>query len=230
MKYPNAFAALLGLVALTATVAPAQATEKANWTATVNVNGDGTHVLGNPGAKVKVDEFISYTCEHCASFHTEADAPKRLAYVQPGKVSVRIVHFVRDPVDLAVALAAHCGGPAGFFARHNMFLATHDKWMAKVRKTKESQRNRWTTGDMPSRMRAIASDIDLYGMMAPKGYDRAAVDRCLSDTALANRISAQRAEGERLGVPGTPSFAIGGVEVKNAHNWQSLKSAIDSQL
>src|SRR5690606_26378810 len=127
------------------------------WLATVAVGADGTHVLGNPDATVKLDEFISYTCPHCANFEKQAEAPIRLAYVMPGKLSVRIVHLIRDPVDLTVAMLTNCGDPAGFFLRHQIFLQSQDKWLARMDGMTDAQRQRWTSGDLPARMRAIAS-------------------------------------------------------------------------
>ncbi len=223
--------AFLILSATLTSVAPAQTTQKKqNWTATVSTRADGTHVLGNPDAKVKVDEFVSYTCSHCADFQKKADAPLRLAYVQPGKVSVRIVHLIRDPVDLTVAMLTNCGNPSGFFNRHQIFLQTQDKWLPKAKAASDAQRSRWTNGDLAGRFRAIAGDFGFYELMAPRGFTRAAVDRCLADQEMAQRVVAQSSEAKRLNVPGTPSFAIDGALLDSVHDWPALDSAIKSRL
>lgn len=218
------------LSASVASVAQAQTAAKKNWTATVTVQPDGTHVLGNPQAKVKLDEFVSYTCPHCATFEKKADAPLRIAYVQPGKLSVRVVHLVRDPIDMTVAMLTNCGSPAGFFKRHQTFMHTQDIWLRKAEGASEGQRSRWTSGDMAARLRAIASDFGFYALMEPRGFSRAAVDRCLADTAMSKRIAGQSAEARKLDVPGTPSFAIGGVLLESVHDWPTLESAIKEQL
>jgi protein-disulfide isomerase len=201
-----------------------------NWAATVAVQADGTHVLGNPDAKVKIDEFISYTCPHCASFQREAEAPVRIAYIMPGKVAMRVVHVVRDPVDLAVAMLTNCGDPNGFFARHNAFLASQRVWLARANATTEAQRARWIGGAVPTRMRAIASDLDFYTIMSRRGTSRAQTDRCLADVEVARRVAAQRGEAERIGLAGTPGFAIGGVLLEEVSDWSALKAAIDARL
>lgn len=224
----RAFAFVL-LSASLAGTAPAE-TPKKNWLTTVTVKGDGTHVLGNPDAKVKLDEFVSYTCPHCAAFEKKADAPLRLAYVQPGKLSVRVVHLVRDPIDLTVAMLTNCGEPAGFFKRHQTFLHTQDKWLPKMGTASEAQRSRWTSGDMAARFRAIASDFGFYELMAPRGFSRAAIDRCLADKNLGQRIAAQSAQARELDVPGTPSFAIGGALLDSVHDWPALETAIKARF
>lgn len=226
----RAFAILCLTASLAGTAAAQTRPQKQNWTATVSTRADGTHVLGNPNAKVKLDEYVSYTCPHCADFEKTADAPMRLAYVQPGKLSVRIVHLVRDPIDLTVAMLTNCGDPAGFFRRHQTFLHAQDKWLKKAEGASEAQRSRWTSGDMTTRLRAIASDFGFYDLMAPRGFTRAAVDRCLADKDMGKRIAAQSAEARKLGVPGTPSFAIDGALLDSVHDWPSLDTAIKSRL
>ncbi len=230
MKITNTLAALFAALSLAAIAAPAHSASPPNWTATVAVAEDGTYTLGNPEAKVQVTEFVSYTCPHCANFQKQAEAPLRLAYVMPGKVSVRVVHFVRDSVDLTIGLLVQCGDPKGYFARHNQFLQEQDRWLSKAGKLTKAQRDRWAAGDFAAGMRAIASDLAFYDLMAHRGYDRTKVDRCLGDTALANKLLAQYSDAKRLGVPGTPSFAIGGKLIDSAYDWPTLDAAIKGQL
>ena len=230
MKTSKGLAALFAALTLAATATPALSAKPPNWTATVAVAEDGTHTLGNPEAKVQVSEFVSYTCPHCANFQKQAEAPLRLAYVMPGKVSVRVVHFVRDPVDLSVSLLVQCGDPKGFFARHHTFLTSQSKWLAKANKLSKTQRDRWTGGDFAAGMRAIASDLGFYDIMAHRGIDRSSVNRCLADSALAQKITAQRDEAKRLGAPGTPSFAIGGKLMDSVYDWPTLDAAIKGSL
>ncbi len=230
MKTAPALTWLLAALTLTASAAPALSASPPNWAASVSVAEDATHTLGNPDSKVQVTEFVSYTCPHCANFQKQAEAPLRLAYVMPGKVSVRVVHFVRDSVDLTIGLLVQCGDPKGFFARHNQFLQEQNKWLTKAGKLTKAQRDRWGSGDFAWGMRAIASDLGFYDLMAHRGYDRAQVDRCLADTALANKLLAQYSDAKRLGVPGTPSFAIGGKLVDSAYDWPTLDAEIKSAL
>jgi protein-disulfide isomerase len=230
LNIAHALSAALAALILAATAAPAAADSKSNWAATVAVAEDATHTLGNPDAKVQVTEFVSYTCPHCAHFQKQSEAPMRLAYVMPGKVSLRVVHFVRDSVDLNIGLLVQCGDPKGFFARHNQFLQEQDKWLTKAGKLTKAQRDRWGSGDFAWGMRAIASDLGFYDLMAHRGYDHAQVDRCLADTALANKLLGQYADAKRLGVPGTPSFAIGGKLIDSAYDWPTLDAEIKGQL
>ena len=203
---------------------------KANWTATVNVTEAGGHVLGNPGAPAKLTEYVSYTCDHCAAFQRESNAPLRIAYVQPGKVSVKVQHLLRDPIDLTVAMLTNCGNPKGFFKRHHTFLYNQDKWMAKLPAITRERRQHWSHGEMRNRLRAVARDFGFYEMMKRQGYSRTRVDACLGDTAMAQRLVAQTEAARKLGVKGTPSFAINGTLLTGTHSWTALQPKLKAVL
>lgn len=220
---------ILGVMAVAALSLAATAQSR-NWNTTVAVTPTGSHVLGNPAARVKLTEFISYTCSHCAHFDREASDRLRVTGVAQGKVSIEVRHLVRDPIDMTVAMLTNCGPPAKFFLNHSAFLRSQDNWIGNANNASAAQRQRWSTGDMPSRMKAIASDFGFYPIMATRGYDRMTVDRCLSDRAMAQQLAAQTESASKLGVTGTPSFLINGQLLAGTHDWQSLQPQIEARL
>lgn len=223
-----AFAALLSIGA--GKPAPTAAGPHPNWLATIAVTPAGSHQLGNPAAPVKLIEYVSYTCPHCAQFQRQADAPMRIAYLQPGKVLVEVRHLVRDPVDMTVALLTNCGAPGRFFANHNLFLQSQDRWIAPLASASAAQKARWASGDNASRMRAIAADFGFYAMMERRGYDRPTVNRCLADEAMAKRLAAQTAAAAELGVNGTPSFLLNGLLLTGTYDWSSLDAQLQARF
>jgi protein-disulfide isomerase len=219
-------AALAGATLLLAAAAP----KTVGWNYTVTLTPAGSHVLGNPAAKVKLTQFVSYTCTHCAEFEVEADGPLRLGYIATGKVSVEVRHFLRDPVDLTAALLTNCGAKEKFFLNHAALMRSQKVWMARMASASTAQRQRWTSGDPAARSRAIASDFKFYEIMASRGYDRPSVDRCLGDAAMAQRLADQTAEGHKLGIHSTPSFAIDGMLLIATHEWSLLRPQIDARM
>ena len=201
-----------------------------NWTATIHVASDGAHVLGNPDAPIKVAEYVSYTCPHCAHFQMQSEAVMRLAYVQPGKVSVKVEHLVRDPIDLAAALLTNCGDPARFFVRHNDFLGSQETWAPKAQAASAGQRQRWGSGSLAQRMQAIAADFDFYSIVERRGIGRAEADRCLADQAMVDKLMQQRQAAIASGINATPSFTINGTVLDNTHDWAGLDAAIKQHL
>lgn len=220
----------LATLALAALAATAATPPRSNWSTTVAVTAAGTHVMGNPAANLKLAEYVSYTCSHCASFQSQSEAPLGLAFVMPGKVSVEVRHFVRDPVDLTAAMLTNCGEPARFFRNHNAFLMGQAKWIGAMERASAGQRQRWTSGTPLARRRAIAQDFGFYPMMERLGYSRAAADRCLADDAMARQLAAQTQEAVRLGVAGTPSFLLNGDLLAGTHDWRSLETQLRARL
>lgn len=218
---------LLALTAATLTMAAGPAT---NWNALVTRTAVPSHVIGNPAAKVKLATWVSYTCPHCAQFEVQADAALKLQYIRSGKVSVEIRHFVRDPVDLTVAMLTNCGPKEKFSLNHSAFMRSQSVWLNTMSRSTPAQQQRWSTGDLPVRARAIASDLRFYQIMATRGYDRIAVDRCLADTALAKRLADGTEEGSKLGISGTPSFTIDGQLLLGTHDWGLLEPQLQARL
>ncbi|WP_404479868.1 thioredoxin domain-containing protein [Novosphingobium sp. BL-52-GroH] len=201
----------------------------ANWAGQIAVTADGSHRFGNPDAPVKLNEYVSYTCPHCAHFHKESDPVLRLTVVPKGQVSVTVTNFLRNPIDLTIAMLTNCGDPKRFFVRHNAFFATQDVWMAKIEKITRDQQARWYQGELTDRMRAISGDLGFYDKMESWGIGRAQVDVCLANKPMLDKLRAQQAEVEKLGFQGTPSFTLNG-DVLDANDWASVSKAITAKL
>jgi protein-disulfide isomerase len=201
-----------------------------NWN-TVVAEIDGAHRIGNPDAKVKLVEYVSYTCPHCAAFTQEADDRMRLAYIMPGKVSLEVRHLIRDPVDLTVVMLANCGPAAKFPQNHSSFMLQQARWIAPLSSATAAQRQRWTSGPGPARRRAIANDFGLYRIMETRGYNRPELDRCLSDEAAATRFADQsQKDWDRPGIDSTPSFSINGIVMPGTHAWDTLEQQLNDFL
>lgn len=199
----------------------------ANWTQTAAVTPEGHHVLGNPAAPLRLVEFVSYTCPHCAQFEVESEAQLKLGMIGPGKGAVEVRNFVRDPIDITVALITNCVPANRFFPLHTAFMRTQPQWIGPLASSSPAQRQRWTTGPFASRTRAIASDFKFYEFMATRGMDRPTLDRCLANEALASKLARQTDDAvQALGVSGTPSFMIDGIVLAGTHNWQALRPQI----
>ena len=209
----------------------AAAGAKANWNAVVSRTALDSHLLGNPNATIKLVEYISYTCPHCAHFEEESDAQLRIGFVGPGKGSIEVRNFVRDPVDLTIALLTHCGPTAKFFGNHSAFLRHQTTWLTQAASLTEAQRQRWSNPDFAARTRAIAGDLGLYSLMEARGYDRPALDRCLGDRALADRLAKNTKDAAAKDfVTGTPSFVLDGVPLSGTYSWATLKPQIEARL
>lgn len=222
MRLKTIALAALGLLAASAAAAATQ-----NWATTV-ARVQTAHVIGNPQAPSVVTEYISYTCPHCATFVKEGEDSLKLGYVATGKVKLEVRHLLRDPVDLTAAMLAHCGAAAKFPLNHSAFMRAQDQWLPKMASASEAQRQRWSTGDMVARRKAIASDLGFYAIMERRGYTRVQADQCLANTALATQMAEQaQADWKIPGIGGTPAFAIDGNVLAGTHSWQALRTQLE---
>jgi protein-disulfide isomerase len=200
-----------------------------NWLTVVDTKGGG-HAIGNPQAKVKLTEFVSYTCPHCGHFAAEAANAVDL-YVASGKVQLDVRHVIRDPVDLTAAMLAECGPAIKFPRNHAALFAAQPKWLPIVARSTPAQQARWTSGPGGQRRRAIASDMGFYDLMATRGYERVELDRCLNDEALAKRLADQSAaDDKKWDISSTPSFAIDGTLLAGTWEWSVLRPQLDARL
>lgn len=222
------FTAVFKAAALTVAALAIGGASPGNWNTTVTQTNGG-HRIGNPDAKVKLVEFISYTCPHCAKFTRESDGPLKVGYIAPGDVSVEVRHLIRDPVDLTAAVLANCGTADKFAQNHAAFMFGQEQWIAPLARVTQAQRQRWTNNS--AGRRAIASDFGFYKLMEERGYRRSEVDRCLADDDAAQTLAENSAEDwKRPGISGTPSFAINGVVLPGTHAWTPLERQIKEFL
>ena len=86
-----------------------------DWSHTVVATAEGGFRMGNPAAKVKLVEYGSLTCGHCANFARAGVASLVGTYVRSGKVSYEYRNFILNGLDVAASLVARCGGASRFF-------------------------------------------------------------------------------------------------------------------
>ena len=219
------FAALL----LIAVACPASAKTAPKATAkaiAVVVTPSGSHLVGNPHAPVRLVEYISYTCPHCAAFEAESAAPLRASYITTGNVSLEVRHWPRDPIDLTAAALAACAEPRQFLGLHHALMQAQPK-LAGV---SIEQLRHWGTMDARAAAHEIAAATQLYAIGAGFGVDRAKADRCFADTALLRRIAVQGEDGSKQGVKGTPTFFLNDMRIYDTVTWAMLAPQIAARL
>ncbi|MEZ5709443.1 MAG: thioredoxin domain-containing protein [Blastomonas sp.] len=226
-----ALAGALALAPAAMLIAPQQAGQAApaaqtDWSRRISTTPMGAHMLGNPLAKTRLVEYMSYTCPHCAHFEEEAYGPIRKLFVGKGNISFEVRNLLRDPVDMTVALLARCGGKSKFFANHKALLARQSVWLGKAASANQQG---WYQGPFDDRLKKISADIGLYDEMATLGFTRAQADACLTDKAAQKAVLALSKYGSDTDkVNATPSFTINGKLLDNVHDWKKLEGALTS--
>lgn len=212
------------------TARPKAAAAAPRWDQTVTMTTDGFPVLGNPAAPVKLVEFISYTCDHCAEFSKDSKVPLNGVLVRQGKVSVELRPYLRNSVDQVPSLLALCGPKSKYFGNSAALLAAQAVWFKPPADPGYEQRWQSLESKPADRRRMVARDLGLYKVMLARGYTRAALDTCLNDQAKLDRLGKQTDyAGTTIGVVGTPSFLIDG-KLQDIYGWPELAPRITAAV
>jgi protein-disulfide isomerase len=204
---------LVGLVCLVGAAPPR------DWTRVVNRTPAGTFVLGNPAAPVKLVEYVSYTCPHCAHLTAESAPVLRAQWVRSGSTSVEVRHQIHEALDLAAALLARCAGPR-FFEVTDAFYAAQTSWYPRGADFIEANQARMAIWPTTDRLRAYADAAGLTDLARAHGLAPAAAQTCFANDTDMNRVLAMT-QAESATVSGTPTFAING-KLLGVSNWQTL--------
>lgn len=190
---------------------------------------EGGYLIGNPDADMRLTEFISYTCPHCADFTKQAGPAMDLALVAPGKLAVEVRPVIRNWLDLTVTLLARCGDTAGFKDRHRMFLYSQEEWLGRAASAPKSQQQSWARATADARLSA-ARALDLDDRLATRGMDLPVINACLMDDAAAQSLlDRSNADRTQYGIQGTPSFAINGETLEGVYSWQALLPELEKR-
>ncbi|HEU4838008.1 MAG TPA: DsbA family protein [Micavibrio sp.] len=68
----------------------------------------GVRAIGNVNAPVKIIEYASLTCSHCAHFHNEILPALKTKYIDTGKVYLEFREFPLDDAAMKATLTARC--------------------------------------------------------------------------------------------------------------------------
>ena len=150
--------------------------------------------LGNPKAKVKLVEYASLSCTHCAVFNNEVFPAFKKKYIDTGKVHYTLREILTPPAQVAAAgyLTARCAGKDKYFTVVDAVFRGHDEMV--------------NTGDA----RAV-----LVAAAKAGGLSEAQFEACLSDEAALQALNARVSRNAKQGeIAGTPTFVFNGVKVK----------------
>jgi protein-disulfide isomerase len=202
-----------------------------DWTEAVAPTAAGGFVMGNPEAKVKLVEYGSLTCPHCAAFDKEG-VPTLLAnYVKNGKVSWEFRNFVRDPYDLAASLVARCNGAKSVFGLTRAIYAAQPEWVAKLQAVPPAESEATSKLPPAQQFPALAKLAGFPQFAAMRGVPVAKTEACLADTKEIDRLVQMNSDAvSQYNVPGTPTFLINNTVVPDTATWELLEPKIKAAL
>jgi protein-disulfide isomerase len=169
----------------------------------LDVGDGGNYFMGSKDAKVTIVEFADYQCPFCARM-----VPTLKEIVDQYKGQVRWVY--RDfplreihPEALPSAVAANCAGAQGkYFEMHHALFENYSRLSNALYKE-------------------LAAKISL---------DAAKFEACLKDPKMEAEVLKDAAEGQNLGINGTPAYFVNGRKLGGAVDKAEFMRMIDSEL
>ena len=150
--------------------------------------------LGDPNAPVKITEYASASCVHCATFNNEVFPALKAKYIDTGKVHYTFKEFLTPPVEVAAAafLTARCAGK--------------DKYFSVLDAVFHAQNEMFTTGDMRGVLLRVAQS---------SGMTEKQFNACITDEAALKALNARVDKASRdEKITSTPTFMINGEKFK----------------
>ena len=221
---------LLACAALAAIAAPALPAAEAaaqqrrpaavDWTRVAARTPEGGFRMGNPDARLKVVEYVSLTCGHCAEFAHEG-AAGLMAAVRTGQVSIEYRNYVRDGLDISAAMLSRCASPVNYFAMTHALLGAQATWTGRTRDVPEAQRREISALPPLQIAQRLVPLLGLDAIGQRYGITPALRQRCMTQAGI-NQLEQMRTTADAMGVQGTPTFFINGV-MQNVNTWAGIE-------
>ena len=170
----------------------------------------GDMALGPTDARVKIIEYASMTCPHCAAFTKETFPKLKATYIDTGKVRYIFREYPLDQVALLGAQLARCiaknDAPKFFNVIEVLFASQND----------------WVSNTPIEPLKRITKQF---------GMSDQAFEACASNESIGNGIIATRDYAyDRLKVNATPTFFINGHKIEGEASFEEFAKVIDPLL
>ncbi|KJC35725.1 hypothetical protein UP09_31435 [Bradyrhizobium sp. LTSP885] len=164
--------------------------------------------LGSTDAPVRIVEYTSIVCPHCAEFGANVFPMLKEKYIDTGKVHFVFREFPRNGKDQAAMMLARCiADTSKFYAVIAQFFKQQDQLMRQTIET-----------------------LRLIGKQQA-GMDNSAVDKCWGDQSLAEDLLRDwNFAVDAFGVDATPTFFINGKRFVGAPAFWELEAMIKPLL
>lgn len=165
---------------------------------------------GSSNAKVKIIAFEDWRCPFCDQFFKNTESQIIKDYVDTGKAVIyyRNYQFLGQ-ASVTAGNAGECSNEQGkFWAMHDYLYQNQPS---------ESDTSMYTT----DKLTEIAGSLEM---------NTSQFRSCLSSTKYQKNLDQDLADGQKVGVTGTPTVFIDGNPVVGAQPYSAFKTIIDQEL
>lgn len=164
--------------------------------------------IGEESAPIKMTEFASLTCGHCAKFHNDVFPLIKKDYIDNGKIFFTYQDFPLDKFALKASVIARCSGKERYFN----FL--------KVLYKKQKD---WTRSQDP--FKSLLKIAKLGGLKNDE------IKVCVNNKSIEDGILKKRLNStKKFDIKATPTIYFNGEKYEGDLSYEALKLKIDSLI
>ncbi len=164
--------------------------------------------IGEESAPIKMTEFASLTCGHCAKFHNDVFPLIKKDYIDNGKIFFTYQDFPLDKFALKASVIARCSGKERYFN----FL--------KVLYKKQKD---WTRSQDP--FKSLLKIAKLGGLKNDE------IKVCVNNKSIEDGILKKRLNStKKFDIKATPTIYFNGEKYDGDLSYEALKLKIDSLI
>jgi protein-disulfide isomerase len=198
------------------------------WSEVVAPVADGGMLMGNPNAPIKLTEYGSLSCPHCAKLANDGMPTLIDKYVNSGRVSYEFHSYaIHGVIDLPLTLLVRCTSQDAFFPLVEQIYSDQEAIMTRAEQGNDGAQK---AQDLPPNQRffAVADAFGLIDWFAARGVSKDQAKACLSDTAAAEKFAKETEKASTdLGVNSTPTLMLNGSTL-NLTTWKELEPALQN--
>jgi protein-disulfide isomerase len=199
------------------------------WVDTVEKTPEGGYRMGNPNASVKLIEYGSRTCPHCAVFDAEGFPALKSGPIASGKLSYEFRDYpIHGSGDIPPILLGHCVAPDQFFPMLDQMMLSQQQLLGDGSKQiPEADQTKLATASPEEVALYFAQFYGYLDFVKQRGVPDAKARACLADKAKFTEIAKNTdAANQQYKIQGTPTFIVNGDVVPNVADWKSLQPSL----
>jgi protein-disulfide isomerase len=191
------------------------------WSDVVAATAGGGMLMGNPAAPIKLLEYGSLSCPHCAKFAADGFHPLVDKYINTGRVSYEYRSFAIHSIDVPLTVLVRCADPSAFFGLVEQLYVNQPALMDKVMKN-EAAANSATRLPPAQRFVALSDTLGFTEFFAARGVSTDQAHSCLAQPASTEKIAKEAQTFSDAGIDSTPTLLINGTKTE-VNTWAEIE-------
>jgi len=196
------------------------------WSQVVRFDADGSAVMGNPDAPIKLQEYGAFTCGACAQFARDSHEELKRDFVDTGRVSFKFTPFMLHPIDAVAGAVIKCAGADRYFPLADATFLDHEAFLTGASSPPPGLENAM---QLPpeQRFNILAQGWKIDQFYQQRGIPAPAIEQCLANVDNVTAIEKGTNDGAATyQVNSTPTFIINGQKVDGISSWGALRDRL----